>query len=283
MDKFAGLSKATLGNASNSEDSNSYINGAAFESFLKSYREMNKVEPQYPTNDKPKVSRMIAHKYFIEDPDHSFHKLHNKTGSIDIDKIINDDFDPNTVQIGDTIQFILSLNDEHLPVYAKVTCTKIFEIVLKNPKSQLDMSDELAASNKPSTSVDSSDLESILKMFLENQATTQSVMPAPQVKRKVSTFNDESSETDVKTLETTNRAFTEFLRKRVDELADEYMDYDKTIGHYATKYPLEMNHIKKDLLKFVPMNKTFKDAWRLANQAIAQERSMVKCGKKFKK
>ena len=97
MDKFAGLSKATLGNASNSEDSNSYINGAAFESFLKSYREMNKVEPQYPTNDKPKVSRMIAHKYFIEDPDHSFHKLHNKTGSIDIDKIINDDFDPNTV------------------------------------------------------------------------------------------------------------------------------------------------------------------------------------------
>ena len=77
-----------------------------------------------------------------------------------------------------------------------------------------------------------------------------------------------------------NRVFTKCLRVMLDKLGVENNDQDQTVGYYEKNYPSEVNQIKKNLTKYVPIGKTFKEAWKAANAAICQERSLIKNGKK---
>ena len=70
------------------------------------------------------------------------------------------------------------------------------------------------------------------------------------------------------------------MRTMLDKLGEDNNDKEQNVGHYENTYPLEMNQIKKDLTKYVPIEKTFKEAWKAANAAICQERSLIKNGKK---
>ena len=66
----------------------------------------------------------------------------------------------------------------------------------------------------------------------------------------------------------------------LEKLGEDSNDRDQTVGHYEKTYPSELNQIKKKLTKYVPIGKTFKEAWKAANAAIFQERSLIKNGKK---
>ena len=92
-----------------------------------------------------------------------------------------------------------------------------------------------------------------------------------------------SAKEDEEPCEVNNRAFTNCLRSEIAALADEKDDQDKTVGHYVDTYPIQVNSIKRALQKFVPLGKSFKDAWKAAQSAITQERSLIKNGEKSKK
>ena len=79
-----------------------------------------------------------------------------------------------------------------------------------------------------------------------------------------------------------NKAFTNVLRQKLNEISDVKMDEGKTLGYYEKTYPEEFNEIKRELTKFVPIGKSFKESWYSATRAICQERYLEKHGKKSK-
>ena len=73
-----------------------------------------------------------------------------------------------------------------------------------------------------------------------------------------------------------NRAFTNYLRNQLSTLADSQFDHGQTLGHYCNRYPDQMNRIKRELVKYVPIEKSYTEAWKKASQALSQERAEVK-------
>jgi len=132
------------------------------------------------------------------------------------------------------------------------------------------------------------DTETLLKLFAANlrhvekpvEIPAQESVASPQTKRKE---RPASIVEEDEPFEVNNRAFTNHLREGLYELAEKEKDRDNTVGHYAETYPKQVNQIKRGLNKFVPIGKTFKDAWRMACSAISQERSQIKQGKRSKK
>ncbi len=103
-------------------------------------------------------------------------------------------------------------------------------------------------------------------------ASEPRLQKSPQVKRR-------SPEESVELVETTNRCFTNELRKGIKELANKEKDPGQTIGHYSSRYPEHINRLKKNLVKYVPIGKTFEQSWKSASAAIYQERSVAKKGR----
>ena len=57
----------------------------------------SKIQPK--KKEKKGSVKMVSFKYDIPDEDHSFHALHKRTGSIDVQKIISKNFNPEKVSI----------------------------------------------------------------------------------------------------------------------------------------------------------------------------------------
>ena len=62
----------------------------------------------------------------------------------------------------------------------------------------------------------------------------------------------------------------------VEDLSVSKMEGDMPLGYFDKKYPKEMNEIRKQLLDYVPVDLSFRDAYKKASQAISQERSFKK-------
>ena len=78
-----------------------------------------------------------------------------------------------------------------------------------------------------------------------------------------------------------NRVFTSILKEKLEKLSeDKKVEKYQTVGFYVNEFPKEMNVIKRDLARYVPIGKDFKWSWKMANQALTQERSLIRHGKK---
>lgn len=65
----------------------------------KKKKEKSKSKIQPKKKEKKGSIKMVSFKYDIPDEDHSFHALHKRTGSIDVQKIILKNFNPEKVSI----------------------------------------------------------------------------------------------------------------------------------------------------------------------------------------
>ena len=164
------------------------------------------------SKNKKKDLKLISFKYEISDEDHTFKALHKKTGSIEVDLITTKGFDKNNVKnyllclvnfintfihfekfqfkVGDKITFIKSIDNDHLPVNAIITCEDIYTVPYSNKKGILNTADENVVKNKPKTS----DFESIVKLLFDTNLkkatvppadeTNKTILTSPQIKRK---------------------------------------------------------------------------------------------------
>ncbi len=195
------------------------------------------------------------------------------------------------MEVGDTIEFIHSLNDQHLPVSAKLTVDRVYEVATKSlKKGLLKVADE----NLLTSASRKSDLETLMKLMLAQtmkpavekpaaekpEEKTSELLTSPQLKRKASrNLEAPSAKEEDERCEPNNKAFTNYLRDSLAELAENERDFGLTIGQYGSKYPVEINKIKRELVKFIPIGSTFEKAWKLAYTSIAQTRSVDKAGK----
>ena len=105
----------------------------------------------------------------------------------------------------------------------------------------------------------------------EEEGEKHKIVTSPQLKRKTKT------EEEPELCETNNKAFTSQLKNGLLKIAeDNGEETNKPVGYYSVKYADEVNKLKQELGKFVPIGSTFKESWRKANAAMCQERSSKK-------
>lgn len=119
-------------------------------------------------------------------------------------------------------------------------------------------------------------LQTIIKQLINAKVDSEKkieepnkIIHSPPTKRKTA-----EPEESFEQIETNNRSFTNCLRRGLDIIAETNNDKDKTVGYYTEHYSKEVNEMKRSLKRFVPIGLTFEEAWRKANAAIFQERSL---------
>ncbi len=97
-----------------------------------------------------------------------------------------------------------------------------------------------------------------IKLKNRHLLTTSELLTSPQLKRKASrNLEAPSAKEEDERCEPNNKAFTNYLRDSLAELAENERDFGLTVGQYGSKYPVEINKIKRELVKFIPIGSTF--------------------------
>ncbi|CAF1105441.1 unnamed protein product, partial [Brachionus calyciflorus] len=118
------------------------------------------------------------------------------------------------------------------------------------------------------------DNESIRKLLIGFE---NGPLNSPGIKRKVETMKESSLEAneEIEEILINNKPLTNHLRSEIKKKFGE--DLGQTLGHYEQKYPKQMEQIKKELVKLVPPNSTFKEALKKAADSLKNDKMNKTC------